>query len=146
MDNGSWVSPEGLFYRGFGDPGFDTRVDHILDHTRPRFDRANTDLHGYFVDEFVDGNPLAVVDEAWIRRSDADDVFEQLNDAGDVTRIEYTVDMGRDVGRISGSLGADLNLPPTQFVTVVVEASDETRIVTAFPALVDGDGLIVRNG
>lgn len=135
QDNGSWLSPEGLLYRGFGDPGFETRVDHVLDHTRPRLDRTDTDRHGYFVDELVGGNPLAVVDEAWVLRSQAVSATQRV-EGGTIVSVEYLVDLERPIGRISGSLGERLGFPPTNFVTVVVDFVDESRIVTAFPTLV----------
>ena len=60
----------------------------------------------------------------------------QRVEGGTIVSVEYLVDLERPIGRISGSLGERLGFPPTNFVTVVVDFVDESRIVTAFPTLV----------
>lgn len=54
----------------------------------------------------------------------------------DIARNAYFGLTGDAFDLSVGATREVLGLPPTQFVTVVVEAANESLIVTAFPALV----------
>ena len=108
----------GLKYVAEGDEGH--RVAHVLNHTVDNPTRGG--LHGVF-DE---GDPLATIDEAWLKRA------EQYRVTRPDNRIQYDIPMGRDVGYASGIDGEALGRPNANHVTVVVE-SDGVTLVTAFP-------------
>ena len=117
-----WVSPAGVHYRG-RDPDGRTRLDHVLRHAQDNPQRDGP--HGVF-DNGCDG-ALATIDAAWslVQKHKIKPEIE-----GD--RASYTISMGRKIGYLGGSLGADRNHPPLTRVFIVVKR-DTSEVVTAFP-------------
>ncbi|MCA9270304.1 MAG: hypothetical protein KDA41_17605, partial [Planctomycetales bacterium] len=106
-----WQSPAGLRYAG-RDPTGLTRVEHIARHCRDMPDRDGP--HGVF-----DGGQeaaFAVIDEAW--KIAADRKLRPL-DEGD--RSSYTVRMGRRIGYLGGTTGAQRGHPQLDRVFIVFE-------------------------
>ncbi|MGC1275860.1 MAG: hypothetical protein WBC44_19310 [Planctomycetaceae bacterium] len=117
-----WLSPAGLHYQG-RDPDGRTRLDHVLRHAKDDPERDGP--HGVF-DDGRDG-ALTTIDAAWrlIQKHDIEPDVE-----GD--RAAYTVSLGRKVGYLGGSVGADRKNPPLTRVFIVVERGT-SRVVTAYP-------------
>lgn len=117
-----WLSPAGLHYRG-RDPDGRTRLDHVLRHAEDDPERDGP--HGVF-DDGRDG-ALATIDAAWrlVQKHDIEPDIE-----GD--RAAYTVSLGRKIGYLGGSVGADRRHPPLTRVFIVVERGT-SHVVTAYP-------------
>ena len=117
-----WISPAGLHYRG-RDPDGRTRLEHVLRHAKDIPQRDGP--HGVF-DDGRDG-ALATIDAAW-RRIKKYEIEPEIE--GD--RAAYSVSMGRKVGYLGGSVGADRDHPPLTRVFIVVERGT-SDVVTAYP-------------
>jgi len=117
-----WLSPAGLHYRG-RDPDGRTRLDHVLRHAADDPERDGP--HGVF-DDGRDG-ALATIDAAWrlIRKRDIEPEIEG-------GRASYTVSLGRKVGYLGGSVGAERKHPSLTRVFIVVERGT-SHVVTAYP-------------
>jgi hypothetical protein len=117
-----WLSPAGLHYRG-RDPDGRSRLDHVLRHAKDDPDRDGP--HGVF-DDGRDG-ALAMIDAAWrfIEKHEIEPDIE-----GD--RAAYTVSLGRRVGYLGGSVGAERKHPTLTRVFIVVERGT-SNVVTAYP-------------
>lgn len=117
-----WESPAGVHYRG-RDPDGRTRLDHVLRHAKD--DPKRDGPHGVF-DNGRDG-ALATIDAAWSQIQK-----QRIKPEVEGDRASYTISMGRKVGYLGGSLGADRNHPPLNRVFIVVK-SGTSEVVTAFP-------------
>ncbi len=117
-----WLSPAGLHYRG-RDPDGRSRLDHVLRHAKDDPDRDGP--HGVF-DDGRDG-ALATIDAAW-RLIEKHEIEPDIE--GD--RAAYTVSLGRRVGYLGGSVGAERKHPTLTRVFIVVERGT-SNVVTAYP-------------
>ena len=114
-NNESWYqSPEGLIYgfdKGINSAIFDTRVDHVLNHTR-RIQRVDGNAHGVM----ETANPLQTLDDVYRQRG------TQTGNDIDV-RIEsgFTIPAGADSTKFYP------NQPCTRL------AVNGVQVITAFP-------------
>ena len=114
VPNPSWYeSPEGLIY-GYDKKtsGFDTRVDHLFNHTRPRTRPAAP--HGVFTVP----NALETVDEAYLLRGVQTETIDSPIAAG------YTIPAGGDITK---------TYPLQPCVRVFMIPNAANSVGTAFP-------------
>jgi|GEM_PF-2868961 len=110
-DGAEYLSPAGLRYGDDPSPEFDSRIDHVMAHTRPDPEKPKHSI-------FLEKNPVKVlqlIDEAWNKRGPPE---KQGKGAG---RDVYTVAMQRPVGEEG-----------EESIRIIVE-SGSSDIVTAYP-------------
>ena len=110
-DGAEYISPAGLRYGDDPSPEFDSRIDHVMAHTRPDPDKPKHSI-------FLEKNPVLVlklIDEAWVKREKPE------SQGGNNGRDVYTIAMQRPVGEE----GEDA-------IRIIVEAGT-SDIVTAYP-------------
>lgn len=106
-----FTSPAGIVYGKDWSGKFDSRVAHIMAHTKPDPSKKK---HSVFVEQSRDG-VLALLDEAWKKRG------PPVREGGSRGRDVYDVDMGRVVGTEG-----------ERRLKLVME-KDSASIVTAYP-------------
>lgn len=110
-DGAEYVSPAGLRYGDDPSPEFDSRIDHVMAHTRPDPDKPKHSI-------FLEKNPVLVlklIDEAWEKRGKPE------AQGGANGRDVYTVAMQKPVGEEG-----------EESIRIIVEAGT-SDMVTAYP-------------
>ena len=111
ISSGEFTSPAGIRYGKDWSGKFDSRIAHIMAHTRPDPSKPK---HSMFREKSQDGI-IKLLDEAWKKRGPPE---RQTKGRG---REVFDVDMGRVVGTEG-----------ERHIRIVVEA-DSADIVTAYP-------------
>ncbi len=122
--NGTLVSPAGLKY-GMG-PNREHRIDHIMRHLT---DSPERPTHGVFLG--ARDEVLALLDEAYnMILKNSNQVQSQASDQGSGKRVEYEIEMKRQIGYMAGENGKRRNYPKTTKLKLILEGD---RPVTAYP-------------
>lgn len=118
-----WESDAGLKYG----PGSREkhRLLHIMRHAEDQPRRPGK--HGVFLGEGDRKKVLALIDEAYLKALKGGKNVEIKKEG---SRVVYTVEMGRRVGFVGGSVGNKQGKPSASKIRLVLEG---TNVITAFP-------------
>lgn len=118
-----WESAAGLKYG----PGSQEkhRLLHVMRHAEDQPRRSGK--HGVFLGEGDRKTVLALIDEAYLKALKGGRKVEKKKEG---TRVVYTVNMGRRIGFVGGSVGNKQGKPAASKIRLVLEG---TNVITAFP-------------
>ena len=116
-----YTSPAGLIYT-MG-PNGEHRVEHIMRHAK---DEPSRQVHGVF-----DGDKntiLKILDDGYeLIKSNS----KRVESSREGNRMEYTIDMQREIGYEGGQKGKRNNFPPLKRLKLILQ--DKNYVVTAYP-------------
>jgi len=118
-----WESAAGLKYG----PGSREkhRLLHIMRHAEDQPKRPGK--HGVFLGAGDRKKVLALIDEAYLKALKGGRKIEKKKEGN---RVVYTVEMGRRIGYVGGSVGNKQGKPSASKIRLVLEG---TNVITAFP-------------